>query len=239
MKRKLSLLIVLCLILSALASSALADTVTGVIKTPASDGSVNIRSQGSAKYPIIGWAKNGAQVEILYQGNYWHKVRVYSSGKVGWVYAKYVKITGYAPDSGYTPGYDPVPSAATSGSVSTKYPNSIVNLRAGAGTHYAVLGAVGRGTRLNILSSQDNWFQVYVPSRGITAWISKTYVSMGVGAYATGDVNLRTGPGTDYARITVIKKGSGLTMLSEGGSWSQVSYGGYTGYISNKYWAYR
>ena len=57
--------------------------------------------------------------------------------------------------------------------------------------------------------------------------------------YATGDVNLRTGPGTDYARITVIKKGSGLTMLSEGGSWSQVSYGGYTGYISNKYWAYR
>ena len=169
----------------------------------------------------------------------WHKVRVYSSGKVGWVYAKYVKITGYAPDSGYTPGYDPVPSSATSGSVSTKYPNSIVNLRAGAGTHYAVLGAVGRGTRLNILSSQGNWFQVYVPSRGITAWISKTYVSMGVGAYATGDVNLRTGPGTDYARITVIKKGSGLTMLSEGGSWSQVSYGGYTGYISNKYWAYR
>ena len=238
MKRKIAFLIVIGLVFSALASFALADTVTGVIKTPAYDGSVNIRSQGSPKYPIIGWAKNGAQVEILYQGNYWHKVRVLSSGKVGWVYAKYVLITDYSPTP---PPYTPSPSPAEGqvASVSTKYANSVVNLRTGPGTEYAVISGVGRGTWLNILASQGNWYQVYVPAKGVTAWISKTYVMLGASAYATGDVNLRTGPGTEYSRITVIKKGSGVTLLSQGASWSQVSYNGYTGYISNKYWAYR
>ena len=241
MKRKLSLLIVLCLVLSAFASFALADTVTGYIKTPAYDGSVNIRSQGSAKYPIIGWAKNGAQVEILYQGNYWHKVRVYSSGKVGWVYAKYIQITSYTPDPApYTPSpYTPSPVDGTAASVATRYQNSTVNLRTGPGTEYAVVGEVGRGTSLTLIGSMGNWYQAYVPARGITAWISANYVSYGLNAVATGDVNLRTGPGKEYSRITVIYKGQPVTVLSQGSGWSQVSFGGLTGYISNKYWAYR
>ena len=235
MKRKISLLIVLCLILSAFASSALADTVMGYIRTNTYDGSVNIRSQGSAKYPIIGWAKNGAQVEILYQGNYWHKVRVISSGKVGWVYAQYVQITSYEPD--------PAPYAptayGTAGTVATRYANSVVNLRTGPGTEYAVVSGARNGAALTILATQGNWYQVYVPSRGVTAWISRNYVSISLNAFATGDVNLRTGPGTEYARITVIKKGAPLNVLSQGSYWSQVSYSGQTGYISNKYWAYR
>ena len=234
MKRKISLLIALCLILSAFASFALADTVTGYIKTPASDGSVNIRSQGSAKYPIIGWVKNGAQVEILYQGNYWHKVRVLSSGKVGWVYAQYVQITSYSPDPAPY-----VPTDGTMATVTTKYAGSVVNLRTGPGTEYAVVSGARSGASLTVLASQGNWYQVYVPSRGVTAWISRNYVSLGLNAYATGDVNLRTGPGTEYARISVIKKGVPLNVLSQGSNWSQVYCNGQTGYISNKYWAYR
>ncbi len=233
MKRKLSFLIALCLIFSSLASFALADS--GVIKTPSSDGSVNIRSQAGVSHSIVGWAKNGTAVEILYYGNTWHKIRVTSTGKTGWVYAKYVK-TGSSGSSGSSD------SAAVSGavaSVTTKYAGSTVNLRAGAGTGYAVVGGVGRGTRLSILGSQNNWYQVYVPSKGVTAWISKTYVSLGLAAKTTGDVNLRAGAGTDYSRITVIKKGQKLTVLSVGSGWSQVSYNGQTGYISNKYWAYR
>ena len=123
--------------------------------------------------------------------------------------------------------------------VSTKYSGSVVNLRSGAGTGYAVVGGVTPGTRLSVMGSQDNWYQVYVPSKGVTAWISKTYVSLGLAGKTTGDVNLRTGAGTDYSRITVIYKGSKITVLSVGNGWSQVSYNGQTGYISNKYWAYR
>ena len=234
MKRKLSILVVLCLVLTSLASFALADTVTGVIKTPASDGSVNIRSQGSAKYPVIGWAKNGTKVEILYQGNYWHKVKVISSGKTGWVSARYVKIGGSS-----SSGSDNSGVSGTVASVTTRYSGSVVNLRAGAGTEYASVGGVSRGTRLSVLASVGNWYQVYVPSKGITAYISKTYATLGLNAATTGDVNMRTGAGTDHSRICVIPKGTKISVLSVGNSWSEVSYNGKSGYISNRYWKYR
>jgi len=232
MKRKLSILVVLCLILSSFTSFALADT--GVIKTPAKDGSVNIRSQAGVSHPVVGWAKNGTAIEILHYGNTWHKIRVTATGKTGWVYAKYVKAGASTPA--------PADSAGVSGTVaavSTKYAGSVVNLRAGAGTGYAVVGGVKRGTRLSILATHDNWYQVYVPSKGVTAYISKTYVSLGLAAKTTGDVNLRTGAGKDYSRITVISKGRNITVLSVGDSWSQVSFDGKTGYISNRYWSYR
>ena len=75
MKRKLVILMVVCLLVTALMPCALADSVKGVIKTPAADGSVNIRSEAGVSHSIVGWAKNGAAVEILYQGNKWHKVK--------------------------------------------------------------------------------------------------------------------------------------------------------------------
>ncbi len=231
MKRKLSFLVALCLILSSLASFALADS--GVIKTPASDGSVNIRAQAGVGNAVVGWAKNGTAVEILQYGTNWHKIRVTATGKTGWVSAKYVKTGSGSSTSGNTG------VTGTVAAVTTKYASSVVNLRAGAGTGYAVVGGVGRGTKLSILSTQGNWHQVYVPSKGVTAWISKTYVSLGLAAKTTGDVNLRTGAGTDHSRITVIKKGEKITVLSVDSGWSQVSYNGQTGYISNKYWAYR
>lgn len=234
MKRKLSFLVVLCLILSSLASFALADS--GVIKTPSSDGSVNIRAAAGVGNAVVGWAKNGTAIEILHYGNTWHKIKVTATGKTGWVYAKYIKATSSGSSSSSS---DSSAVSGTVAAVTTRYADSVVNLRAGAGTGYAVVGGVKRGTRLSVISTQDNWYQVYVPSKGVTAWISKTYASLGLAAKATGDVNLRTGAGTGYSRIDVIKKGQKLTVLSVGSGWSQVSYNGQTGYISNKYWAYR
>lgn len=237
MKRKLSFLLVLCLLLTAIPSIASADVLYGSIKTPAADGSVNIRSEAGVTKPIIGWAKNGAAVEILYRGNSWHKVMVVSSGKVGWVYGRYVKINSSTASSGGVSS----DSSSVSGnvaSVMTKYPSSTVNIRAGAGTGYAVLAEVRRGTRMSVLGSSDNWYQVYVPSKGVTGYISKNYTSLGLAAKTTGNVNFRTGAGTGYSRIGTIGKGSSVTVLNRGESWSQVSYGGKMGYISNKYYSF-
>ena len=57
--------------------------------------------------------------------------------------------------------------------------------------------------------------------------------------YTTGNVNMRKGAGTDYSRILTIPSGTNITLLSAGNKWSQVSYGGRTGYIHNNYWKYR
>lgn len=235
MKRKLVFLMVLGLLAASLFPCALADTVTGVIKTPTVDGAVNLRSQAGVNQSIIGWAKNGTAVEILYQGNSWHKIKIESTGKTGWVYARYVRI-GSSASSG---GSDSSAVSGTVASVTTKYAGSTVNIRQGAGTNYAVVASVGRGSRLSILSSANGWYQVSVPSRGVTGYISSSYVSLGLAAKTTGNVNFRTGAGTGYDRIGSIARNTNITVLSVGDKWSQISWNGQTGYISNAYWAYR
>ena len=58
---------------------------------------------------------------------------------------------------------------------------------------------------------------------------------------ATGDLNVRKGPGLDYAILGSIKKGSTLEFLGEvkkdnrGVYWGKVRYSGKTGWVSSKY----
>ena len=235
MKRKIALCLALMIVCLCVGSAALASGA--VIKTNTAHGVVNLRSQGSAKKPVIGSVKNGASVEILYRGNYWDKVRVSATGQVGWVYKKYVYEGGSSSSSGYSGGSSY--ASGTVGRVTTKYSGSTVNVRYGPGTGYAVLAGVGAGTEVRLQSQSGNWYQVYIPARGLTGYISKTYVSLGLAARTTGNVNMRTGAGTDYSRLCTIPRGTNVTVLSVGSSWSQVSYNGRTGYIYNSYWTYR
>ena len=54
--------------------------------------------------------------------------------------------------------------------------------------------------------------------------------------YATSDVNVRTGPGTNAKILSAIKKGNSIkrTAIGDNG-WSKVSYNGKTAYVFSKY----
>ena len=52
---------------------------------------------------------------------------------------------------------------------------------------------------------------------------------------ATGDVNLRKGAGTQYAKIKVIPKGATVYVMTLNGTWAQVDYAGDIGYASLRY----
>lgn len=51
----------------------------------------------------------------------------------------------------------------------------------------------------------------------------------------TADLNMRTGPGTGYAIITVIPKGAQVSVSGYSGDWAMVSYGGKSGYAHGGY----
>lgn len=53
-------------------------------------------------------------------------------------------------------------------------------------------------------------------------------------AYVTGSVNLRTGPGTQYARILTIPAGARVSVAGCS-SWCSVNYAGTRGYVSASY----
>ncbi|HCD84025.1 SH3 domain-containing protein [Agrobacterium tumefaciens] len=56
-------------------------------------------------------------------------------------------------------------------------------------------------------------------------------------AYATGNVNIRTGPGTQYARTGTIPAGATLTIRGclNGYSWCEVIFAGQRGWASSNY----
>lgn len=48
---------------------------------------------------------------------------------------------------------------------------STVNLRAGPGTQYAVLGQVLIGDTLQVTGGIEDWYRVYIPTMSLFAWI--------------------------------------------------------------------
>jgi uncharacterized protein YraI len=55
--------------------------------------------------------------------------------------------------------------------------------------------------------------------------------------YATANVNMRTGPGVYYPRITVIAAGSAVSIYdcTHGHRWCSVGWRGYRGWVSGRY----
>jgi SH3 domain protein len=52
---------------------------------------------------------------------------------------------------------------------------SVLNVRAGPGTHYAIITKVPRNTRLTVQKQQGSWLAVRLPN-GLTGWVSNQYV---------------------------------------------------------------
>lgn len=53
--------------------------------------------------------------------------------------------------------------------------------------------------------------------------------------YVTTDLNLRSGPGTNYSVVTVLPKGTAVTIEDCDCKWVPVSYDGYIGFIRTSY----
>lgn len=58
-------------------------------------------------------------------------------------------------------------------------------------------------------------------------------------AVATGDVNIRTGPGTEYAVIVTLPAGAQIEVFGciEGRTWCDAAWGRYRGWVASAYLA--
>ena len=61
-----------------------------------------------------------------------------------------------------------------SASADVGYTTGNVNLRTGPGTHYARVGTLSEGTRINVLGCQPSW--CHVATQGVRGWLSANYV---------------------------------------------------------------
>lgn len=131
---------------------------------------------------------------------------------------------------------------------------SCVNIRTYAGTGYARIGSVYCGARYAVLGSARAsngvlWYKIqYGSSQG---YIVSSYVSVSAGSIQppsvtapTGNtvtitgspVNIRTGPGTNYAKLGSVTSGAMFTLLgtaqaSNGVLWYKIQYGSSQAYV--------
>jgi len=119
-----------------------------------------------------------------------------------------------------------------------------VNVRSGAGTNYEKVATVNKGAKFNVQgtakdSSGKTWYKVNV--NGKTGYILGTFCSVKAAQPATititGDyVNVRSGPGKNYARLTSVKKGAIYNVYNgakdeDGVIWYKLTIGDQNGYI--------
>lgn len=131
-----------------------------------------------------------------------------------------------------TPGYAMVSNVTT-----------YANLRQNAGTNYAILTTIPKGTILNLLSYSNGWYQVTY--KGITGWISETvlgsvpakqYVTV-TGAYM---LNIRASSSSTAQIIGTISCGQYAQKIDQNstGTWYKININGITGWASSTYLKY-
>ena len=124
---------------------------------------VNVREKASSKSKLLGTAKKGETFKVLGTSGNWVKIEF--SGKTGYVYKTYIKVTGEEPEQ-------PV-SGKTGTVVNCK---TQVNVRAKASSKSKILGTAKKGTTFEVLGKSGNWYKVSY--KGKTAYIFHRYLKV-------------------------------------------------------------
>ena len=124
-----------------------------------------------------------------------------------------------------------------------------LRLRDSASPDALTISAYYTGTEVTILGGSGSWFYVRTPD-GKTGYMHADYLDInssitGGEVYDDADgyvvssngkgVNLRTGPGVSYHIVGTFEVGTPLTILSSGGTRSQVNINGATGWMMNDF----
>lgn len=203
---------------------------------------VNVRKGPGTNYTILARAVAGSQVEI-YQTK-WVGSSQWGRMTNGWICMDYVSLSSDS-QSG---------SGSTDTQISGTVSGSNVNIRSGAGTGYRIVGRKNSGDVITVYERKTsgglNWGRI-----GDNQWICLAYVRLenaggtetpqpgsesnssvsGDGTSAVQDtgtvssttgLNVRSGPGTGYARIKTLSPGTAVSLYEyrtvDGVRWGRI-----------------
>lgn len=215
---------------------------------------VNARKGPGTSYDRVELLAKGKQVSILGEENGWYQVKWNNS--TGYVYKDYVSVSGGSAASATAQNEDT--NATVTG-------GAAINVRTGPGTGYSRVTRLGEGKRVAVLGKDGDWYHIsfdgktgYIftdylipdgssaptkssapmPAEAPAPAVSGSGASPGNATVQGGNtINVRTGPGTNYSRVTMVAAGKRVTLLSEEGGWFKVEFDGRAGYILGDYLA--
>ena len=189
---------------------------------------VNFRTGAGTNYSSMGVLDKGTKVTYLSESGNWTKVQ-YNS-KTGYICSDYLEK-----------------EQSTSSKTMYVTPDVGLNMRKGAGTSYAVITKLSKGTAVTVHSTSNGWSKI--TANGVNGYVSSQYLSSTKPSssngttsttstmYVTPDVglNVRKGAGTNYSVVTTLSKGTAVTVHSTSNGWSKITANGIEGYVSSQY----
>ena len=189
-----------------------------------SDGYASLRWGPGTNYPVITREYQGQQLWLLEQNGAWYRC-VDNAGRVGYVNRNLINVG--ATVSNYSGKTGVVRSS-----------DGYASIRSGPSTSYSQLYTLTSGQSLTAYSSSGDWLKVSSYDSWSDAYIYRQLVRFYSRATATGNVNIRSGPGTSYGKLGVLYNGSSVLLLATDGKFCRVDTGHAIAYVSNKYLKY-
>ncbi|TKD70251.1 N-acetylmuramoyl-L-alanine amidase [Pseudalkalibacillus hwajinpoensis] len=214
-------LILLFIILFTLPSVASAEKMADFNQT------VNVRSAPTLSSSVITQVHQDDSHPILEEDGEWIKIKL-DSDKVGWVARRLVTVT-IEDDSAKT-----IESTV-----------SDLQVRAGPGKEFTVLGSIDLSTKWNVVKTEKDW--IAIDYNGQEGWVASWLVNstnesnQGKSSPTTKEVqarilNVREAPGMDNRIISQLPSGSVVEEVKKENDWSFIRYeNGQTGWVDNSF----
>jgi uncharacterized protein YraI len=106
---------------------------------------------------------------------------------------------------------------------------STLNIRAGAGTNYKVVGAYPKGVQVAVLETKDTWCRT--KDGWVASWYLTKPAALDTREVTASVLNVRRGPGTTYGIVSTYGRGTKVTVLEVLGGWCRTN----AGWVSNDY----
>ncbi|EPZ59537.1 SH3 domain-containing protein [Paraclostridium sordellii] len=197
---------------------------------------LNVRSGYGTNHFVTGTLTNGAKVEVLESQNGWYKIKY--NGTYGYIYGQFVSKS----DNG-------ISSSNKIGTVNA----TTLNVRSGYGANYSKIGTLTNGTKVEIVESQNGWYQIKY--NGGYGYVSGDYVKvdgqskpdvkpdsnpqesnvMFIGTITADSLNARRGDGTNDFVTGTLTNGAKVEVLESQNGWYKIKYNGTYGYIYGQF----
>lgn len=231
MKKLLSIVLALTLIIAVLPATAFAAS-SKTVYISRNGGKIYLHTGPGYDYEVGSTVKHKAKVTVQDKSGSWSKVKLSSNGKTGWIRTMYIDGTTKALGNGY--------KAIIAGTKVYKKADS----------SSSVVGSITTADTVKVTYTERDFASVTVTDSGLTGWIPISCIggtvkltpdappSSSSTVYRTtaSTLNLRSGPGTGYAVIGKLKKGTGCTILKSSGNWRKIkTLKGTVGWVSRNY----
>lgn len=106
---------------------------------------------------------------------------------------------------------------------------SVVNVRSGPGSNYDIVGTLLKDTRVDLLGSSGSWNKIKYAN--LQGWVASEFISAAAAGSSTpskqiqvlnGPINVRSGPGSTYDKLSSIDDKAIFMVLGEKDGWYQI-----------------